>query len=168
MKKYPVGEAIFFPFTMHFAGLKDLRRHTYHALLAGIIPERFFIAAEETAPAGSLDLFFSQQKSNWNQLLGKMAGKHYGAFQCAAIWNGSLKEGLLLHNNRKELLCAYLPAVTKGNVLHDLAIVQQIESLAFLSGEMDIQFDHRIHDGEWKMRDLLNCIAGQIRDDLFM
>ena len=97
-----------------------------------------------------------------------MAGKHYGAFQCAAIWNGSLKEGLLLHNNRKELLCAYLPAVTKGNVLHDLAIVQQIESLAFLSGEMDIQFDHRIHDGEWKMRDLLNCIAGQIRDDLFM
>ena len=63
MKKYPVGEAIFFPFTMHFAGLKDLRRHTYHALLAGIIPERFFIAAEETAPAGSLDLFSPSKKA---------------------------------------------------------------------------------------------------------
>ena len=90
-------------------------------------------------------------------------GKRCGAHRCLALWNGGYQEGVLVHRGKNGLLCAYLPAITEAEYRKEQAIIQQMESLAYLSGDSQVQLIRGIKNGRWRLGDLLTMLSEEMK-----
>ena len=86
-------------------------------------------------------------------------GRKNGSHRCLALWNGSYQEGILVHQRKKGLICAYLPAISEAEYLKEQAVIQQMESFAYLAGDRQVNLIRGIKSGRWSLGDLLNLLS---------
>ena len=147
MKKFPSGQAVFFPLDQGFWNLLDLRKHTVRAMLTDAQTQEYYITDEEMYLPGVLDRLQEESKQ-WDKEIKdfdkKAAGTKNGAYRCIALWNGSYQEGILVHQEKERMLCAYLPVITAADAQRDQALIRQLEGLAFFARNTKVYLYNKI------------------------
>ena len=164
MKRFPSGQAVFLPLGRT---LWTLRRQTMQAIREGARPESYTIIGEETYFPDVLDSILCDLETRMEELeqyFELAFGKSNGAYRCIILWNGNDREGLLVHREKKKLLCAYYPAVTEDDILKEQALVRQLQGLSYLSGSTEINLNYGIKRGRCRLGDLLKLLSEQLEE----
>ena len=94
--------------------------------------------------------------------LGKdIIGDMDGHIRCALLWESG-SEGILLHKEGFELLCAYVPAMTEqaAHGEHELALA--LATLAEQALDTPITLDRGLKSGKQSLREILHYLSEQV------
>ncbi len=156
------GEAIFLP---PERCLWEMRQAAKRAARKGREAQRFIVTHEEDYYANMLD----QQLANEKELRalavslgGKVVGEQNGSLCCAALWDMSTWEGVLLHRKGASILCAYLPAMTVETANAEHLLAARLAALADEMQDIPVLLDRGIRAGRHDMRFLLHLLSKQM------
>lgn len=156
------ANAIFLPIP---DSLDALRRSTIQKLLAGASASRFVVTHEDDYLPGVLDSILcdpDQLEKLFTKLGKKITGSRYGAYRCAALWDWNRRSGLLIHQESKITLCAFLPLVTVEQARLEKELSLAISQLALRAGDTIVDIGWKPLSGKRKLGDVLKCLAEQI------
>ncbi len=161
MKNNTSGAAVFLPFHVNpWDDPWDIRLKIIHAIQKDEAPVPYIIKqrVELLPKALSISLYGDDEQMN---LIEKyhvaMTGKTKGSYHCVAFWSG--EEGLMFHLEGEELLCSFLPVVTKKNIKAEIALIEQIRSLALSAQGIQLNLKRPIQRGRYQLKDLLSFLA---------
>ena len=153
-------EAIFLPMpdTIH-----ELRLQTKTALLEGVIPEPFVITGEEIYFMEShlmTTLYFEEELNREIATLrANIIGRSGNALNCVALWAEDKGTGVLVHQEKKTLLCAYLPILTKEKAQYEMDMAKRIKRLASTKKIKDLERGFFPPNGSYRIDKLLSDLA---------
>ena len=155
------GEAIFFP---PEPSMWDMRQTARQAVLDKAKMRPFIVAHEEMYYPNMLDLLLNDPAKLEEAAfaLGKdIIGDRDGHIRCALLWESS-SEGILLHRDGFELLCAYVPAITEqaSHGEHELALA--LATLAEQASNTPIMLDRGLKSGKQSLREILHYLSEQM------
>ena len=154
------GEAVFLP---PEPCLWDMRQAAKQAIRDEKDAQRFMVVHEEMYYPGMLDQLLATPGRLQEEVLlygDAITGEKDGGLRCAFLWEGS--EGLLLHRDGSELLCAFVPAVTEGLAHREHELAMMLAALAGQAEDTPVVLDRGIKPGKHVLRELLHYISEQM------
>ena len=156
------GEAVFHPIEL---SLWDVRQEAKQRILDGDPAWLFRVTQEISYDPHMLDqLMWDEEtlRETARSLGEKIVGTQNGALNCAALWDGADEDGILLHMEGDELVCAYLPLITKAAAEKEHALSMKVAALASEADDVPIRLDRKLEAGRWSLKRLLQYLAEQI------
>ena len=156
------AKTVFLPFP---GSLDSLRRSAVQALLSDAPASRFTITHENDYLPGILDSILcdaDQLETLLTELREKVNGSDNGAYRCAALWDWDRNSGLLIHQEKENVLCAFLPLVTKTQAQLEKQLALNLSRLAIRAGDTMIDLGRKPPTGKRKLADMLRYLAKQI------
>jgi hypothetical protein len=156
------GEAIFHPMEL---SLWDVRQEAKQRAMDGSPAWLFRVKHEVQYDPHTLNqlLWDPKQLQELEESLGeKIIGVENGALNCAALWDGENEEGILIHKEGDELICAYLPLMSKAEAEKEHALSMKLAALASEADDVPIRIDRKIEAGRWSLKRLLHYLSEQI------
>ena len=153
-------EAIFLPMpdTIH-----ELRLQTKTALLQDALPKPFIITGEDFYFLESHLIATLYQKEELHRELttlgAKINGRSGNALNCVALWAEDKGTGVLVHQEKKTLLCAYLPILTKEKAQYEMDMAKRIKRLASTKKIKDLERGFFPPNGSYRIDKLLADLA---------
>lgn len=156
------GEAVFHPIEQ---SIWDVRQEAKQRMLDGDPAWLFRVTQEISYDPHMLDQLMWDEDSlreTARSLGEKIVGTHNGALNCAALWDDAEEEGILLHLEGEELVCAYLPLMSKADAEKEHALSMKLAGLAAEADDVPIRIDRKLEAGRWSLKQLLLYLSEQI------
>ena len=151
------GKALFFPFHgKSWDDPWDIRQETVQALLEGKEPTPFLLMDTIECLEGGmrLTLYYEGKDDFIEKHRNGLIGETKKAIHCVLLRdiNG---DGMLVHLEGEELLCAYYPVVTLKTAKYEMLLTKKMENLATLAMDTRIDLRRGIKAGNYLLSDLL-------------
>ena len=89
----------------------------------------------------------------------KIIGRSGNALNCVALWAEDKGTGVLVHQEKKTLLCAYLPILTKEKAQYEMDMAKRIKRLASTKKIKDLERGFFPPNGSYRIDKLLSDLA---------